>query len=105
MSREHEMVPYRRLICAVIIHAVTDYQALLTKSGVAAAESSRVGRWFLAPCAGNPANFHRLCAYLDKDPARLVARLNTRGLVREMRDYQEALEKQYKRYQAMVAGS
>lgn len=105
MISEHEMVSYRRLICAVIICAVTDYQALLTVKGVAAAEDSRVGQWFLSPDVDNKANFHRLCAYLDKDPARLVARLNTRDLVREMLDYQKALEKQYKRYQAMVTGS
>lgn len=105
MLTDHDLLPYRRLICAIIIQAVTDYQSVLMREGVAAAEASAVGRWFLAPDSANRANFHHLCAYLDKDPARLVARLNTRGLVREMREYQEALEKAYKRFQAQVAGS
>jgi len=105
MIQEHEMVPYRRLICSIIIQAVVDYQDVLKKDGIAKAEASKVGRWFLSPCSKNEANFVRLCDMLNLQSERLLSRLNTRDLVKEMRAYQKALEDQYKRYQAMVAGA
>lgn len=105
MIQEHEMVPYRRLICSIIIQAVVDYQDVLKKDGIAKAEASKVGRWLLSPCSKNKANFIRLCDMLDVQPKRLLSRLNTRELVKEMRAYQKALEERYQRYQAMVAGA
>ncbi len=105
MIQEYEMVPYRRLICSIIIQAVVDYQAVLQKDGIAKAEASRIGRWFLAPDPTNRVNFLQLCDLFDMQPERLLSRLNTRDLVKEMRTYQKALEERYQRYQAMVAGA
>lgn len=104
MIQEHEMVPYRRLICAVIIQAVEDYQAHLKKDGIKAAETSRVGRWFLDAAPDGNGNFQHLCELLDMQPERLLGRLNTRDLLKEMRAYQAAMEARYARYRAMVDG-
>lgn len=99
------LTPYRRLACAVILKAVEDYQAALKEDGEAPAAASRVGRWFSAPDAGNPANFHILCDLLGFSPEHLTARLNTPGLVRKMRIHQQALEAEYQRYRAQVDGA
>lgn len=104
MIKEYEMVPYRRLICAIIIQAVEDYQAQLLKTGVEEAAASRVGRWLLSEKLDGHGNFPHLCEMLERDPARLRSRLNTRNLLQEMRAYQKTLDGQFARYRAMVDG-
>lgn len=105
MLNESEMVPYRRLVCSIIIQAVTDYQEEMKKSGRSDADVSRIGRWFLQPDPTNRANFANLCDLLNKKPEHLLQRLGTRDLLREMRTYQAALEKRYQRYIAEVDGA
>lgn len=103
MLREHEATPYRRLLCAVILRAVEDYQGVLRKEGIEAAEAARVGRWFLAPKV-EFGNFRHLCELLERDPERLLSRLNTRDLLKEARAWQASLEARYARYRARVDG-
>jgi hypothetical protein len=104
MIKEYEMVPYRRLICAVIIQAVNDYQIHLKQDGIELAAASRVGRWFAMEKPDGHGNFPHLCELLDLDPERLRSRLNTRDLVKEMRAYQAAMDARFARYRAMVDG-
>jgi hypothetical protein len=104
MIKEYEMAPFRRLLCAVIIQAVEDYQALLLKAGLEEAAASRVGRWLLSEQPDGHGNFPHLCELLERDPERLRSRLNTRNLLKEMRAYQKTLDGQFARYRAMVDG-
>ena len=103
MLRDYEVVPYRRLLCAVVLKAIEDYQDVLRQDGIQAAEASRVGRWFLTP-AVEFGNFRHLCDLLGREPDRLLSRLNTRDLLKEMRALQAGLDAQYARYRAMVDG-
>lgn len=104
MLDKEQVTACRRLLSKVITQAVEDYQAILKDEGLQAARESRVGRWLLETRQDGHGNFPHLCELLELAPERLVSRLNTRGLLREMMAHQAALEARYARYRAMVDG-
>lgn len=75
---------YKGLISSVALMAIEDYQDELKKQSYVAALASEPGRYFHSD-SELPYSFLWCCAVLDMDPNGIRSRLNTRGLIQEMR--------------------
>lgn len=104
MITEHQVVACKRLLSKVVTKAVEDYQAVLKKEGIHAAQASRVGRWLLETRPDGHGNFPHICELMNLSPDRLQTRLNTRDLMHQMRAHQAMLEARYKALRARVNG-
>lgn len=104
MITEHQVVACKRLLSKVVTQAVEDYQDVLKKEGIQAAQGSRVGLWLMETRPDGHGNFPHICELMNLAHERLQTRLNTRDLMRQMRAHQAMLEARYKALRAQVNG-
>ena len=93
----------RALSCAVILRALEDYSEILAKSGIAKAACSEVGRYFLEP-GRRQYGFEWSCEQLDINPDRIRSRINTRGLMKLIRETKSIQEKYMRQRERQALG-
>lgn len=86
------LAAYKRLVAAVVRQALDDHQANLKQHGITAALLMEPARWLLADTQ-LVFSFEWCCNVLDLDPGGIRARMNTRDLIKKMRETRVRQEK------------
>lgn len=85
IAHAQKMMPrYRALMSSVVIQALMDYQDDLKRHGEKKAKIGSAGHFLLSD-DNRVYGFSWICDHLDLNPDRIRSRLNTRGLLAEMR--------------------